>query len=61
MPSEAWNRCGGYDRDMPYLLAAAAVAAPIFLVVQTIRGRVRMQSCCSVPADRDRRLSADRA
>ncbi|MEI6360926.1 MAG: hypothetical protein WCP95_02225 [Actinomycetes bacterium] len=41
---------------MPYLLAAVALIAPIVLVIQTIRGRVRVQSCCAVPADRDLRL-----
>lgn len=42
---------------MPYLLAAIALAAPVVLVVQTIRGRVQVRSCCAVPADQDRRLA----
>jgi hypothetical protein len=42
---------------MPYLLAAVALAAPIVLVVQAIRGRVQVRSCCAVPADQDRRLA----
>lgn len=40
---------------MVYLLAVVAVAIPILLVVQTVRGRVRMQ-CCAVDADRDARM-----
>jgi hypothetical protein len=59
---------GGYHRGVPYLLALVALAAPIVLVVQAVRGRVRVTSCCSVPADQDARLrigsevpSADRA
>jgi hypothetical protein len=43
---------------MPYLLAAFAIIVPILLLVQAVRGRVRVQSCCAVPADQDRRLSA---
>jgi hypothetical protein len=43
---------------MPYLLAAFAIIVPIFLLVQAVRGRVRVQSCCAVPADQDRRLWA---
>ena len=40
---------------MPYLLAVAALAIPILLVVQTIRGRIRPQ-CCAVPVEQDARM-----
>jgi hypothetical protein len=40
---------------MPYLLAAFAVAVPALLVVQTIRGRVRVQ-CCGVDPALDARM-----
>jgi hypothetical protein len=40
---------------MPYVLGAFAIAAPVFLVVQSIRGRVRLQ-CCAVDPDRDARM-----
>ncbi len=40
---------------MPYLLAAFAIIVPVVLVVQTIRGRVRVQ-CCAVEPARDLRM-----
>lgn len=40
---------------MPYLLAAFAIVVPVLLVVQTIRGRVRVQ-CCAVEPGRDLRM-----
>lgn len=40
---------------MPYLLAVAALVIPIVLVVQSIRGRVRLQCCAADPA-RDLRM-----
>jgi hypothetical protein len=45
----------GYHADMPYLLAAFAVIVPVILVVQAIRGRVRLQ-CCSVAPMEDARI-----
>jgi hypothetical protein len=43
-----------------YVLAAFALVVPIVLVVQSIRGRVRMQ-CCAVDASRDARMIIDQA
>lgn len=40
---------------MPYLLAAFAIIVPVILVVQTVRGRVRVQ-CCAVEPARDLRM-----
>ena len=40
---------------MPYLLAAFAIVIPVVLVVQSIRGRVRLQ-CCAADPSRDLRL-----
>ena len=40
---------------MPYVLAAFALVVPVVLVVQTLRGRVRVQ-CCSVAPERDLRM-----
>jgi len=40
---------------VPYLLAAFAIVAPVVLVVQTIRGRMRLQ-CCSVDPMLDARI-----
>jgi hypothetical protein len=40
---------------MPYLLAAFAIVIPVLLVVQTLRGRVRVQ-CCSVEPGKDLRM-----
>jgi hypothetical protein len=40
---------------MPYLLAAFAIVVPVLLVVQTIRGRVRVQ-CCAVEPGSDLRM-----
>ena len=34
---------------MPYVLAAVAVAMPVILIVQVIRGRARVQCCAVVP------------
>ena len=42
---------------MPYLLAAFAIIVPVLLVVQTVRGRVRVQ-CCAVEPTRDLRMRA---
>lgn len=44
-----------YHRGVPYLLAAFAIVIPVVLVVQSIRGRVRLQ-CCAADASRDLRL-----
>lgn len=38
------------------LIAFVVVAPVVVLVFSAIRGRVRVQSCCSIPADRDARL-----
>jgi hypothetical protein len=39
------------------LLIAAIVVLPVLvLVVSALRGRTKVESCCSVPADRDQRL-----
>jgi hypothetical protein len=43
---------------MPYVLAAFALVVPIVLVVQTIRGRVRIQCCSCDPADDARMAGA---
>lgn len=40
---------------MPYLLAAFAIIVPVILVVQTLRGRVRVQ-CCAVEPGQDLRM-----
>jgi hypothetical protein len=40
---------------VPYLLAAFAIIVPVILVVQTVRGRVRVQ-CCAVEPGRDLRM-----
>jgi hypothetical protein len=40
---------------VPYLLAVFALVVPVILVVQTIRGRVRVQ-CCAVEPARDLRM-----
>lgn len=42
---------------MPYLLAAFAIIVPVILVVQTLRGRVRVQ-CCAVSPESDLRMRA---
>ena len=34
---------------MIYVLALVAIAMPVILVVQTVRGRVRPQCCASAP------------
>lgn len=53
---DAGPRAGsGYHRGMPYVLAAFAIVVPVLLVVQTIRGRVRMQ-CCAVEPSHDLRM-----
>ena len=44
---------------MPYVLAAFALIVPTVLVVQTIRGRVRVQ-CCAPAAEHDLRLHPER-
>jgi hypothetical protein len=39
------------------LLIAALVVLPVLvLVISALRGRTKVESCCSVPADRDKRL-----
>lgn len=38
------------------LLAALVVLPVLMLVVSALRGRTTVESCCSVPADRDKRL-----
>jgi hypothetical protein len=40
---------------MPYLLGLFAIAAPVVLVVQAIRGRVRVR-CCGIEASQDLRM-----
>ena len=40
---------------MPYLLAVFGLVVPVILVVQTVRGRVRVQ-CCAVEPGRDLRM-----
>lgn len=45
-----------YHRDVPYLLAVFALVVPVILVVQTVRGRVRLQ-CCAAEPGRDLRLN----
>jgi hypothetical protein len=40
---------------VPYLLAAFAIIVPVLLVVQTVRGRVRVQ-CCAVDPKSDLRM-----
>jgi len=44
-----------------FLLALPVVAFVVVLVVGAVRGRVQMRSCCSVPADQDRRLQTEPA
>jgi hypothetical protein len=39
-----------------YVLGVLAVLAPLVLVVQAARGRVRIQQCCAVDAALDARL-----
>ncbi len=41
---------------MRLLLAAIVLAPVVALVVGAVRGRVRVQSCCSLPADDDARM-----
>lgn len=41
---------------MKLLLALLVLAPVVLLVVQSVRGRVQVTSCCSVPADDDARL-----
>jgi hypothetical protein len=36
---------------VPYLLAAFAIIVPVVLVVQTLRGRVKVQCCAVAPQD----------
>ncbi|MBK9740023.1 MAG: hypothetical protein IPO93_10990 [Actinobacteria bacterium] len=40
---------------MVYVLGAIAIVAPVLLVVQTLRGRVRVR-CCTVDAAQDARM-----
>lgn len=42
---------------MRFVLAALVLVPVVLLVVGSIRGRVRVTSCCSVPAERDARLA----
>lgn len=41
---------------MKALLAMLVLAPVVLLVVQSLRGRARVTSCCSIPAERDARL-----
>jgi hypothetical protein len=43
---------------MQYVFGALALVPVTLLVVGAIRGRVTVQSCCSVPAERDGRIAA---
>jgi hypothetical protein len=43
---------------MQYLFGALALVPVTVLVVGAVRGRVTVQSCCSVPAERDGRIAA---
>ncbi len=43
---------------MQYLFGALALVPVTVLVVGALRGRVTVQSCCSVPAERDGRIAA---
>jgi hypothetical protein len=43
---------------MQYLFGALALVPVTILVVGAVRGRVTVQSCCSVPAERDGRIAA---
>jgi hypothetical protein len=40
------------------VLAALVLLPVVLLVVGSIRGRVRVSSCCAVPAEQDARLSS---
>lgn len=46
---------------MKLLLALLVLAPAVLLVVQSVRGRVQVTSCCSVPADNDARLRSSDA
>jgi len=35
---------------MAYVLAVPAIALPVWLVVQVVRGRVRLTNCCAPEA-----------
>lgn len=50
-----------YPADVRFLLALPVVAFVVVLVVGAVRGRVQMRSCCSLPADQDRRLQTEPA
>ncbi len=39
------------------LLAAVVLAPVVMLVVSALRGRARVTSCCSLPADQDVRMT----
>jgi hypothetical protein len=41
---------------MAYLLAIPAVVIPVMLLVGAVRGRVKVNSCCSVAPENDMRL-----
>jgi hypothetical protein len=39
------------------LIAAVVVTPVVLLVVSALRGRARVSSCCSLPAERDGRMA----
>jgi hypothetical protein len=41
-----------------FLFGALALVPVVLLVVGAARGRVTVQSCCSVPAERDGRITS---
>jgi len=43
---------------MQYLFGALALVPVAILVVGAVRGRVTVQSCCAIPAERDGRIAA---
>jgi len=45
-----------YGCPMAYLLAIPAVMFPVLLIVGAARGRVKVNSCCSVAPENDMRL-----
>lgn len=42
---------------MRFVLAALVLLPVVLLVVGSIRGRVRVSSCCAVPAEHDGRMA----
>lgn len=43
---------------MRFVVAALVLLPVVLLVVGSVRGRVRVTSCCALPAERDSRLVA---